>query len=262
MAVVTLLSDFGTQDGFVGAMKGVILRRASSSQLVDLTHELRPQDVHAGAWALREAAATFPPGTIHLAVVDPGVGTTRQPLLLVQGGQRFVGPDNGLLTLAAPQPQAAYVLDRPELHQPVVSSTFHGRDLFASVAGHLAAGLAPELCGRPAETWIRLCDPTVERRGRALVGEVVHVDRFGNLVTNLTGDLLGDAATWEVTLAELRVGPLVVTYGQVPSQTWLAYVGSSGRVELAVRDGSAAARGYARGTRVTLVPAPSPVEDA
>ena len=138
--LVTLLSDFGTRDGYVGAMKGVILSRAPRARVVDLTHDIAPQDVRAGARALRQAVPWFPSGTIHVAVVDPGVGTSRRPLLVRSQGQLLVGPDNGLLSLAAATDAEAWVLDRPELFLDELSATFHGRDVFASVAGHLAAG--------------------------------------------------------------------------------------------------------------------------
>jgi len=237
--IVTLLTDFGTSDGFVGAMKGVILSLCPTAQVVDLTHEIPPQDVVAGAWALREATATFPPATIHVAVVDPGVGTTRRPILVEHEQTFFVGPDNGLLSLAAPR-GSAFLLDRSELHAPKVSSTFHGRDVFAPVAGHLASGRSPRDCGTPFPSGdrVRIEWPAATRGHGQIVGQVVHVDHFGNLVTNMTrDDLAGEE--WVVTLASLDVGPVRSTFGDVKRGEWVAYMGSNGYLEIAIREGNA-----------------------
>jgi hypothetical protein len=243
---VTLLTDFGTVDGYIGAMKGVILTLAPEVRIVDLSHELPAQDVVAGAWALREAAPFFPPGTIHVAVVDPGVGTARRPLLLGSAGQWFLGPDNGLLSLAVREGGGGegWVLDRPERHRQPVSATFHGRDIFAAVAGHLAAGAAPSACGTRVERWLELASPRVERRGDgSLLGCVLHVDRFGNLVTNLEASELGDPLGLRVRVAGRELGPVRTTFADVAPGEWLAYLGSAGKLEIAVREGSAAAAG-------------------
>lgn len=253
--IITLLTDFGTADGFVGAMKGVILARAPDAQVVDLTHEIPPQSIHHGAWALREAAGMFPANTVHVAVVDPGVGTARRPVLIAENEQLFVGPDNGVLTLAATGGRAWH-LDRREVFRNVVSNTFHGRDVFASVAGHLAAGTAPDRCGSPIASWCKLHEPRPARRGHGVEGQVVHTDRFGNLITNIDRQWLESERAWEVRVEALLVGPLRSTFGDVEPGQWVAYMGSSGRVEVAVRDGSAAeaarARGLPEGARVTL----------
>lgn len=250
-AIVTLLSDFGTQDGYAGAMKGVILARAPQAQVVDLTHEIPPQDVAAGAWALREAAPMFPPGTIHVAVVDPGVGTQRRPLLIEGRGMCFVGPDNGLLTLAAPEGRG-YVLDRAERFREQVSATFHGRDVFAAVAGHLAAGVLPSACGSPVETWVRIEQPQPRVDAQGITGLVVHVDRFGNLVTNLRREHVASGGAWQVLLAGERLGPVQSTYADVPPGQLVAYVGSSEAIEIGVRDGRAASEQLGRGALVRL----------
>ena len=249
-ALVTLLTDFGTLDGYVGAMKGVILSRAPDATLVDLTHDIPPHDVWSGAWALREAARSFPAGAIHVAVVDPGVGTARRPILVEHAGQVFVGPDNGVLSLASSGGRARH-LDRSELHHPQVSRTFHGRDIFAAVAGHLAAGLPPADCGTPIADWLRLEELAPSSAANGVRGAVIHVDRFGNLVTNIT--TLAAGARVEVEGGPSAV-PLRATFGDVAPGEWVAYLGSSGRLELAVREGSAAARlgGQVNGLRVTL----------
>jgi S-adenosylmethionine hydrolase len=237
--VITLLTDFGTVDGYVGAMKGVLLTRAPDAQVVDLTHEISPQDVITGAWALKEAAPWFPPGTIHLSVVDPGVGTTRRALLLKSEGHLFVGPDNGLLSLAAGGAVEGWLLDRPQWFCQPVSNTFHGRDIFASVAGHLAAGVAPELLGSPVQSWAQLDLPAPRRDQSQVIGQIARVDRFGNLITNVDQPMIGDLTAWEVSIGGITVGPIQRTFGDVRPGQWVAYLGSGGMLEIAVREGRA-----------------------
>ena len=253
-AIVTLLTDFGTLDGFAGAMKGVILTRAPDALVVDLTHDVPPQDVWAGAWALREACGMFPEGSIHVAVVDPGVGSPRRPILVEHQGRLFVGPDNGLLSLAA-RGGVARRLDRQDLFRAEISPTFHGRDIFASVAGHLAAGLAPTDCGSPVEEWLELELPSPVPVADGVQGRVLHVDRFGNLVSNINAELvaLGGSGWVDVDGGPARV-PLETTFADVAPGEWVAYRGSSGFLEIAVRDGDAAATldGVSRNRRVTL----------
>lgn len=239
-AIITLTTDFGTIDGFVGAMKGVILSRAPDALIIDITHDIPAQSIRYGARALKEAASEFPSGTIHVAVVDPGVGSARRPLLLRSTDQLFVGPDNGVLSLAARAADRGWILDRPKLHRAQVSKTFHGRDIFASVAGHLAAGLDPEDCGSPAESWLRLTEPEPLQRPTEIIGKVVHVDRFGNLITNIANRLVGDPAGWEVTLNGRSLGRIHSTFSDVEPGEWVAYHGSSDTLEIAIRDGSAA----------------------
>jgi S-adenosylmethionine hydrolase len=238
--IVTLLTDFGTFDGFVGAMKGVVLSHAPDARVIDLTHEIPPHDIRCGAWALREASQTFPVNAIHIAVVDPGVGTKRRPILISCREQLFVGPDNGLLSLAAPRGDA-WLLDRRELFREEVSRTFHGRDIFASVAGHLAAGVSPDRCGSPISSWECIEESRPTRRGDSILGEVLHSDRFGNLVTNIDIDVLdGTTKDWMVSLNERPIGTLRGTFGDVGPGEWVAYLGSSGFVEVAIREGNAA----------------------
>ena len=250
MPVVTLLTDFGMRDGYVGAMKGVVLSRAPAAQLVDLAHDIEPQEVRSGAWAVRQAAPLFPPGTIHVGVVDPGVGTTRRALLFSSGGQLFVGPDNGLFAWVLRPDAQAWVLDRAELFRPEPSKTFHGRDLFASVAGHLAAGLSVERAGTPIDAWVPLLDPAARRDGSLVLGEVVHVDRFGNLISNIDREVLGPVVDWTVTIAGRRVGAIEETFASVGEGEWVAYFGSTGLLEIALRNASAASRGHGVGTAI------------
>jgi S-adenosyl-L-methionine hydrolase (adenosine-forming) len=235
-------------------MKAAILSITRRVHLVDVTHDVAPHDVMEGALALEAAVPVFPPGTIHLAVVDPGVGTARRPIVLEANGQTFVGPDNGLFTPFIGRGHwRAFELAAAEYRRPIVSRTFHGRDIFAPAAGHLAHGLDPSRLGRAITDPVTLRWPrSTERRGR-VEGEVIHVDRFGNLVTSIEGSALG-ALTGR---ARVRVGrrtvPVVDTYGDLAPGRLGAMIGSSGRLEIAERDGSAAARlGGGRGMPVLV----------
>jgi S-adenosyl-L-methionine hydrolase (adenosine-forming) len=238
MSLVTLLTDFGTSDSYVAEMKGALLSAAPGLTLVDVTHAVPPGDVRAGAYLLGRTWHHFPAGTIHLAVVDPGVGTERAALALAAHGHYFVGPDNGLLTRVLRDAEVqVVVLPTPDGASP----TFHGRDVFARAAAALAgdtplAELGPPFGGIP----VRLAYREPHHEGKSVVGEVMYVDRFGTLVTNLTPGLVPSYAVIEVE--GLEVGPLRRTYGDVPTGGLVAYVGSGGQVEIAVRDGSAARR--------------------
>jgi S-adenosylmethionine hydrolase len=252
--VVTLLTDFGSADAYVGIMKGVILGISPGAQLVDLTHQVPPQDISTGARLLDEAAPHFPPGTIHLAVVDPGVGTERRPLLVSSPTASFVCPDNGLLSLvlaragaeadadgtaALPSNWSAVHLTNPAYWRHPVSATFHGRDVFAPVAAHLSMGVAPEAMGTPLQRVVAFPVAGPRWEGDALTGAVERVDRFGNLLTNITADLLPAGAT--VAVAEQHIGPVRRTYADGTPGAPLALVGSDGCLEVAVPQGSAAA---------------------
>lgn len=240
-AIVTLTSDFGP-GLFVGLMKGVILGICPRARLVDLEHGLAPQDVRAGALVLEAAWGVFPAGTVHLAVVDPGVGTSRRGLALKALGQFWVGPDNGLFTpvwLADPQARA-WELAEPSFFRQPVSQTFHGRDVFAPVAAHLAAGLDPARLGEPLLDPVLLDWPRPFERGLELVGQVLGADRFGNLLTNL-GRAQVEAFLRNrpalVRLAGLTVRGLSPAYGQAPPGAVLALFNSQERLELALNQG-------------------------
>lgn len=238
MALVTLLTDFGTSDSYVAEMKGVLLCAAPGTALVDVTHAVPPGDVRAGAYLLGRVWHRFPAGTIHLAVVDPGVGTDRAALALRSHGHYFVGPDNGLFTPALRDAAVeVVVLPTPDGAAP----TFHGRDLFAPAAAALARGAELATLGAPlGGIPQRLAYTEPHYEGKSVVGEIVYVDRFGTLVTNLTAEWVPPYAVLEVE--DLDIGPLRRTFGDVPTGGLLAYVGSDGAVEIAVRDGSAARR--------------------
>jgi S-adenosylmethionine hydrolase len=226
--VVTLLSDFGMADAYVAAMKGVILRIATGATVVDITHEVPPQDVTRGALVLADAAPWYPAGTVHVAVVDPGVGTERRAIVARVDDQIFVAPDNGLLGLVWSRGarRACHVVTRDDLGLPSRSATFHGRDLFAPVGAALAAGR------------LALPEPVVE--DSSVTGVVLTADHFGNLVTCIEGRLVPrDRASVRVELGG-ATARLVRTYGEAVPGELVALVGSTGLLELAVAKGSAA----------------------
>jgi S-adenosyl-L-methionine hydrolase (adenosine-forming) len=236
--IITLLSDFGITDSYVGEMKGVLLSLAPGVTLVDISHAISPGDIAAGAYVLSRAYVHYPAGTIHLVVVDPGVGSARAALAFHAMGHFFVGPDNGIFTGVVPGAEyQAVALPTPELASP----TFHGRDLFGPAAAALARGDSLATLGAPyKEAPRRQNDAVPYHEGKMVVGEVIYVDRYGNLVTNLTPELVPDYAILEAE--SLIIGPVQKTFGDVASGALLAYFGSGGSVEIAVRDGSAARR--------------------
>lgn len=244
---ITLLTDFGMQDTYVAEMHGVIAGLAPNVRVIDLTHAILPQNIRQGALALADAVEAFPDGTIHVAVVDPGVGSRRRAVAAEIGRWRFVGPDNGLLSgvLRRWPRQRVVSLTNPQFFRAAVSRTFHGRDIFAPVAAHWAAGVALEAFGNPLETpLIQLDWPSPTRGDHCLTGQVLAIDHFGNLLTDLTVDLLSTqvpsgAASVTVLVGEQCVGPIVGAYSERPGQL-LALVGSHGRLEIAVESGSAA----------------------
>jgi S-adenosyl-L-methionine hydrolase (adenosine-forming) len=259
--MVGLLTDFGTADGYVGVVKAVILGIAPGVPLVDLSHEIPPQDVRGGAWVLHTLWRYLPEGTICLAVVDPGVGTERRPVAFVSEGRVFIGPDNGLFSyvLDAAPVESAVELANPAYRLPMQSTTFHGRDIFAPAVGHLAAGVALAELGPKTEpaSLERFRPPHPEEHPQGLLGHVVHVDRFGNLITDFGPELAH--AVLDDPRVSLRVGPAEIgarasTFATAPANMPFALVDSSGHLAIAVREGSAAARlGAGTGTEVLAV---------
>ncbi len=265
MPVCTLLTDFGTADYYVAAVKGVLAARTPGAALIDLGHEVAPGDVEGGAWLLAAAARWYPPGTVHLAVVDPGVGGDRRILAVAAGGMVFVGPDNGLLLPAAEAVAAAAggavearAVARDDLFLPGPGATFHGRDRFAPVAAWLLAGGAHAALGPAVGDSVRLALPAPRRDGPAgasgtlLAGRVAWIDRFGNLVTDLPSDWLGDRpcrAEIAGHAAEHRAGH----YREIPAGEAAVLPGSLGTLELSL-DGDSLARrwGVRRGDPVTV----------
>jgi S-adenosylmethionine hydrolase len=241
---IFFLSDFGLADTYVGIVKAVILGIAPDARIVDLTHEIPGQDVRAGAFALLTAAPYLPADAVVLAVVDPGVGTARRPIAVQAGGRTFVGPDNGLLSWAVGGAADCVVLDRQRYWLPNVSRTFHGRDLFGPVAAHLARGVGLDAVGSPGGAMQAIPYPTPRRdldeHGRIVAarGAVIHVDRYGNLITSLgVADLPPEPVAVEI--AGRRIGGLVPSF-QAGAGPLIALLGSTGLLEVAVPNGSAA----------------------
>ncbi|WP_181774630.1 SAM hydrolase/SAM-dependent halogenase family protein [Amycolatopsis pittospori] len=244
---ISFTTDYGLSDGFVAACHGVIARIAPSVRLIDVTHEVPPQQVRTGAEVLAQTAP-FLPDAVHLAVVDPGVGTARRGVVVVAGRGILVGPDNGLLLPAAEAlggVKAAYELIAPDYRLPVTSSTFHGRDVFAPAAAHLALGVPPESFGPCVENLVRLPDPFVAVFPGKLVTEVLTVDHFGNVQLSASPAdlaLAGLSGTVSVSSERVLVKALIGdTFGTVPPGSNVLYTDSAGRLAVAVNGGSAAA---------------------
>lgn len=243
-AIVTLTTDFGTADGYVGAMKGVIARLTPEAVVVDLAHDVPRHDIAHGAWVLATSAPEFPRGTIHIAVVDPGVGGARTPVVIEAGGHVYVGPDNGLFAYVADRPDAVHAITSTAFRMPAPSETFHGRDVFAPAAAALARGLPPSAAG--PMTCLTGALPWPARAAER--GVIVHVDVYGNLISNVPGParpirIAGRDARAVRTFEELADGELG------------CYLGSAGTLEVAIREGSAAqVLGVGRGTSIEVPP--------
>ncbi len=237
--LVTLTTDFGIRDSYVAAMKGVMLSLVRDLQIVDVTHEIAPQDVACAAYQISTLMGLFPPDAIHVVVVDPGVGSDRQALVLHTDLGTFVAPDNGVLTpaLIGAVVRDARVISNPQVMQPTISSTFHGRDVFAPAAAHLALGEPLSHFGPPIESPVRLSLWDVEGGDGWVRGQIVHIDRFGNAITNLSrADL--PAGGLVVTVGSTRIG-LSQTYSDADDDQVLALIGSQDTVEVSVNGGNA-----------------------
>jgi S-adenosyl-L-methionine hydrolase (adenosine-forming) len=260
--IITFTSDFGLDDWFVGVVHAVVYTIAPECRVVDLSHAVPPGDLRRGAFLLEAAAGDFPPGTVHLAVVDPGVGTARRALAVAARGQFFVGPDNGLLEWALADPQAvAYALTEDRFFRHPVSRTFHGRDVFAPVAAHLARGERIDAFGPPVLDPVFLARGTSPTKEGEIGGLITYVDRFGNALTDLTHETLArafpalDESRIEVEVGERIIAGLARSYGDAPVGSLLAIMGSSGRLEIAQVGGDAAHRyGFGEGDQVIVRP--------
>jgi S-adenosyl-L-methionine hydrolase (adenosine-forming) len=254
MAIITLTTDFGDGSSYVAAMKGAVLSVNPAARLLDLSHRLPPQSLVATAWFLADSLPWFPPGTIHVVVVDPGVGTGRALLCVEWSNQVILAPDNGCWTpilQSDDSPPRVYRLENPRLWRPTVSPTFHGRDVLAPVAGHLSLGATPADLGPRVSHWASLTLPDPEITTDGVRGEVVVVDTFGNLVTNIGAGMIRPDFRVLVDLKE--VSRFVQTYGDAEPGTLVVLIGSTGRLEIAVVNGSAAARlGVSVGTVVEV----------
>ena len=256
--VVALLTDFGTRDHYAGTMKGVALDICPDLTFVDITHEIAPHDTLGGALELAASYKYFPSGTIFLVVIDPGVGSARRAIAAEAGPYRFVAPDNGVLTPALDEMPPPRVVDLTERRyaRPTVSRTFEGRDRFAPAAAWLARGIELAELGPSLTNWSRMELPTPTTAGGRVTGQVLRVDRFGNLVTNLdrrTFDGLAREGRVAVVVGSDAVVPVVATYADVTPGSVCALFGSSECLEVAVSGGSAAERlGLARGAAIAL----------
>ena len=242
--IITLLTDFGLKDPYVASMKGVILSINPQCTLVDITHQVTPHDIKEGAFMLGQAYSNFPGGTIHLSVVDPGVGSPRRPILFVTQNYLFIGPDNGLFTLALKREKLkkVIVLGKMEFFLPEVSPTFHGRDLFAPVAAHLSLGIAPESFGRVIKSWNEISFPEPVLRQEKLIGEIVHIDTFGNLVCNIDyKDLLkfSKGRLFVIKIGKRTMRGLRKGYWEGRKNEPMGLIGSGGFLEISVREGNA-----------------------
>jgi hypothetical protein len=244
--LITLTTDFGTADHFVGAMKGVMLKIAPRVTIVDITHGIAPFDVNEAAFTIAQAWRWFPKGTIHVVVVDPGVGTARRPILVEAEGQRFIGPDNGVFTMIFDRGSyKVRVIENPKLMLKEVSRTFHGRDVFAPAAAHLARGVAAGRFGKLVRDYVRTSGMNpVETKKNRWAGKVLKVDRFGNLITNFHIDEFPDlhSRTFELLAGNGIIRRLAQTYSESGEGEVTAIVGSSGFLEISVNQGSAAQR--------------------
>jgi S-adenosylmethionine hydrolase len=238
-SLITLTTDFGIGSTYVAQMKGVVLGIHPAANIIDITHAVPPQDVRAGAIALREATPHFPVGSIHVAVVDPGVGTRRELLYAEFGGRRFLAPDNGLLSLLG-EPQRIIRIDQMRPWREVTSSTFHGRDILAPLAAHLSLGLDPATIGALTNDMVRLDLPIPRREGHEVAGQITHIDPFGNLITNIHRNALDGALPQSVRFGQHLIRPFVATYGERAPGEVVALFGSNGYLEVAVVNGSAA----------------------
>jgi hypothetical protein len=256
--VIALLSDFGTRDHYAGTMKGVMLGICPDVTLVDITHEVPPHDIVDGAFELAAACRYFPPGTIFLAVVDPGVGSARRGIAAEAGDYRFVAPDNGVLTVVLRDfpPKRVVELTERRYARPTVSRTFEGRDRFAPAAAWLAKGIQLTALGRPVADFQRFEIPVPEVSEDRIRGVVMRVDRFGNIVTNIdrrTFETVARAKSVQVSADGHRVEQIVATYAEIPAGGIGALFGSTDHLELAANGSSAAERlGLARGAVVEV----------
>ena len=247
VSIITLLSDFGLKDPYVAEMKAVILSIHPQARIVDITHEIEKFNIRMGAFVLASATPYFPAGTIHVAVVDPGVGTKRRPIIVETKRGFYVGPDNGLLMLAAHKEGVGHVyhVNKPQYMLARVSRTFHGRDVFAPVAAHLARGNPPPKFGTEIHDYVLPEFAKPQLRKGELLGEVLHIDGFGNVVSNISAEDLKKLNIREGCSLRVKLDDKTLTikfcsaYGEVPAETPLIIIGSGDFLEISVNQGSA-----------------------
>jgi len=240
--LITLTTDFGYKDPFVGIMKGVIFGINPNARIIDLSHGIPPQDLMAGALVLRHSAPFFPRGAIHIAVVDPGVGTKRRPLLIESEGCFYIGPDNGIFSLAleGKEPSQIIELSTETYHLKPTSATFHGRDIFAPIAGYLSLGIQPRDFGELVKTYEKLPWPKVVKTENEIQGEVVYIDGYGNLITNVQEDDLKifQSESLTVSLSSLVIQGLAANYASGDKRGYTALINSWGLLEISLFKGN------------------------
>jgi len=259
--IITLTTDFGLKDPYVAEMKAVILNISPNAKIVDITHEVEKFNIRMGAYTLAAACPYFPKGTIHMAVVDPGVGTKREAILIQARNAHFIGPDNGVLTLAAESQgiKRIYRVENPEFMLPMVSNTFHGRDVFAPAAAHLANGISPSEFGPEIREIVTPEYAKMTKTRNTLTGEVVHIDGFGNIITNLREkdlELIGVKRKVNLKIkGNMLKLKLCKAYSEADTQQPLAIIGSHNFLEISINQGNAAENFKTRvGDKITLYP--------
>ncbi|MCK4726244.1 MAG: SAM-dependent chlorinase/fluorinase [Anaerolineales bacterium] len=246
MKIVSLLTDFGLRDGYVGVMKGVIWRIAPEIQIADISHNISPQNVMEGAIAWGRTVPYFPDGSVHIGVIDPGVGTQRRPIAARLGRHYFVLPDNGLISIILnsaekkDQPIEFVHLDNPKYWLSEISNVFHGRDIFSPVGAHLAGGIQLKELGSPIDDPVRLEIPQPQRTESGWKAQVMNIDHFGNLSTNLRAEHLAGMGDLIVQIKDVTIRGLSQTFGEQPSGSLVALINSEGFLEIAEVNGSAA----------------------
>ena len=247
MSIISLLSDFGHKDPYVAEMKAVILSINPQAKIVDITHEIEKFNIRMGAYVLASAAPYFSPKTIHVAVVDPGVGTKRRPIIAETNHGIYVGPDNGLLMLAAHKEEITnvYTICNPKNMLTKISKTFHGRDIFAPAAAHLSKGIKPSDFGSAIRDYVFPEFAEAQSKGGKLLGEILHIDDFGNIISNISAKNIKDAGFREGDFLLVTLGNKTLNlqfcsaYGEVPAGAFLALIGSGNFLEVAVNQGNA-----------------------
>ena len=256
--VITLMTDFGTSDHYVGVMKGVILNINPQVQIVDITHTIPPQDIHAAAFLIDSAYRYFPPGTIHVIVVDPGVGSERRAIVCRTETAYFVCPDNGILThiLRNEERIRTVAVENSDYFLPQVSNTFHGRDIFAPIAAHLSPGIGIDKLGGPVAEPVQLPIPKPQVTDKAIIGQVIWIDSFGNLVTNISHEILESLEGGSgvvIHAGSAKVNHLNRSYAESAVGEALAIIGSFNRLEISINQGNAAQTlGLKRGDTITI----------
>lgn len=244
MDVISLITDFGYSDNFVGVLKAVILKINPRAKIIDVCHEVKPQDVIRAALLLNDSFGYFPRGTVHLAVVDPAVGSERKMILVKTKNYFFAGPDNGILSLALKKEPIVKIIDVTDKRYFLtpVSDTFHGRDIFAPVCAYISKGYKIDRFGKEIKLFQRLSLPPVEKKSKVLVGEIMLIDRFGNLRSNITGDIFNNftkSRKFNIQIKGKTINKLSHSYCQAPYLKPLAIIGSFDYLEIAVNKGSA-----------------------